>query len=297
VPISVGSELSLFGFIFAVFLSSSASAGGDKASLTIDSEFIWEHPANWFGGLSGVEILADGQTMVIVSDRGRIIEAELLRTNGLLTSVTITHSVALRDETGKILVKPFSDAEGLAVSKDGKIYISFEGQHRVATLDLRTGVTVLMAPFPKANLLADNGGFEALAINPDGAVMAVPEQFPATTFPLFAYRNSEWTIAAEIPKRGPFLPVGADFDENGRFYLLERAVTPLGFRTRVRRFDFNGASPQETTLMQSLPSRFDNLEGISVWQDASGKTHLTLVSDDNFLPIQKTQIVEFSVSD
>jgi hypothetical protein len=46
-----------------------------------------------------------------------------------------------------------------------------------------------------------------------------------------------------------------------------------------------------------LPSRFDNLEGISVWQDVSGQTHLTLVSDDNFLPFQNTQIIEYSVLD
>ena len=235
--------------------------------------------------------------MILVSDRGQAIEAELFRENGVLTSVTINHSVALRDETGKILVKPFSDAEGLAVSKNGEIYLSFEGQHRVATLNLRTGVTVPVAPLAQARLLADNRGLEALAMSPDGTVMALPEQFPTPTFPLFAYRNSEWTVAAEIPKQGPFLPVGADFDEDGLFYLLERALTPLGFRSRVRRFDFSGASPQETTLLQSLPSRFDNLEGISVWHDASGKTRLTLVSDDNFLPIQKTQIVEFSIRD
>jgi len=84
--------------------------------------------------------------MILVSDRGQAIEAELFRENGVLTSVTINHSVALRDETGKILVKPFSDAEGLAVSKNGEIYLSFEGQHRVATLNLRTGVTVPVAP-------------------------------------------------------------------------------------------------------------------------------------------------------
>jgi hypothetical protein len=61
--------------------------------------------------------------------------------------------------------------------------------------------------------------------------------------------------------------------------------------------DLSGPVPQEVTLLQTLPSRFDNLEGISVWQDVSGRTHLTLVSDDNFLPFQNTQIIEYSVLD
>jgi len=43
--------------------------------------------------------------------------------------------------------------------------------------------------------------------------------------------------------------------------------------------------------------RLDNMEGISVWTDASGQTRLTLVSDNNLNPILKTVIVEYVVND
>ena len=64
--------------------------------------------------------------------------------------------------------------------------------------------------------------------------------------------------------------VGADFDDKGQLYLLERAVSPLGFRSRVRRFDLNAPDLGETQLMISGPGRFDNLEALSVWRDPEG---------------------------
>jgi hypothetical protein len=146
-------------------------------------------------------------------------------------------------------------------------------------------------------MLGDNAGVEALAIGPDGTLFALPEKAPdaGKPFPLYAYQNGDWRIAARIPQRGPFVPVGADLDPSGRLWLLERAATPLGFRSRVRMFVLDPANAREYTLMTSFPARFDNLEGISVWQDAQGQLHVTMISDDNFFRIQRTQIVEFTV--
>ena len=49
--------------------------------------------------------------------------------------------------------------------------------------------------------------------------------------------------------------------------------------------------------MTSLPSQYDNLESLAVWRDDAGATWVTAISDDNFLPIQRTQIVEFRLTD
>jgi hypothetical protein len=37
----------------------------------------------------------------------------------------------------------------------------------------------------------------------------------------------------------------------------------------------------------------DNLEGLSVWRDIAGQIRLTLISDDNFRLLQRTEIVEY----
>ncbi len=296
-PISIGSELNLISLMLTLLLTSAVFAAGDKPVLHLESEFVWYDNASWFGGFSGVELSPDGQSLTIVTDRGRIVQATLHREAGSITSAEITHSVAIRDEAGKILRKPFTDAEGLAIAPDGQHYVSFEGQHRIVKLDMENGVTTPFVTFPASDFDAENSGLEALAVGADGTIYAIAEQSKGDHFPLFAFKDGEQVIAAQIPRNGPFLPVGADFDANGRLYLLERTVTPLGFRTRIRRIDLDAPTPHSVTLIQTLPARFDNLEGIAVWADTSGKTHLTLVSDDNFMPFQNTQIIEFSVID
>ena len=92
-----------------------------------------------------------------------------------------------------------------------------------------------------------------------------------------------------------FLPVGADFGPDGALYLLERDFTGFGFRSRVRRFDITGPARGGAgeILLQSRARQFDNLEGLSVWRDEAGRIRLTMVSDDNFLFVQRTELVEY----
>ena len=278
-------------------MASAALASGAQPTLVQTSEFVWSENDSWFGGLSGAEISADGTSLIAISDRGRVIEAAIERTNGKVTNVALTHSVALRDSAGKILVKPFTDAEGLAIAPDGQVFASFEGQHRVVSLSVEDGTTTPLPQQPDFSFLAENSGMEALATLADGTLIAIPEKSSSDKFPVYAYTDGGWRVLFNLPSRGPFLPVGADFDDAGNLYLLERTVTPLGFRTRIRRFNMDGETLVEETLLQTLPARYDNLEAISVWTNDQGQTSITLIADDNFFPIQKTQIVEFTLTE
>jgi hypothetical protein len=66
----------------------------------------------------------------------------------------------------------------------------------------------------------------------------------------------------------------------------------------VRRFTIGPqALTNEETLLQSAPGQHDNLEGISVWRDKAGSLRLTMISDDNLLFLQRTEIVEYRVPD
>ncbi len=100
-------------------------------------------------------------------------------------------------------------------------------------------------------------------------------------------------MATTLPSRGSFSAVVVDFGPDNLLYLLERTVTALGFSTRVRRFDLAAIDLGEETLLTTWPSYHDNLEGISLWQDASGATRVTMISDDNFQTIQRNEIVEY----
>lgn len=255
----------------------------------------WKLDAPWFGGFSGIEMDASGTQMTVISDRGKIITAAVRRDKGRIAAVGVQRVTSLKRAGGGPLHKKTSDSEGLAIGADGRAFISFEHDHRIMQTDLATGRTFNRIALPFAHALGENAGIEALAVAADGTLFAVAEAAPrkGAPFPLYAYTNGQWRVSARIPQRGPFVPVGADVDVKGRLWLLERAVTPLGFRSRIRLFVLDPRAPREYTLLTTIPAQYDNLEGISVWQDARGQLVVTMISDDNFLRILRTQIVEY----
>ena len=83
---------------------------------------------------------------------------------------------------------------------------------------------------------------------------------------------------------------------DGKLYVLERDFRGLrGFASRVRRYamEDDKIGPPEHILTTSL-MQFDNLEGIAVWADGQG-IRITMISDDNFLFVQRTELVEYRV--
>ena len=49
--------------------------------------------------------------------------------------------------------------------------------------------------------------------------------------------------------------------------------------------------------MQTEPGLHDNLEGLSVWRDPQGRLRATMVSDNNYLFIFRSEIVEYRLPD
>lgn len=270
-----------------------------EPALRLVSTVTWEWDAAWFGGFSGLEISPNGRVMTVLSDRGKLVQVAMIRENGVLHGLAPLSDSLLFGQDGSPLNADSRDVEGLAVALDGTAFASFELEHRVARLDTKTGTTENLPSHPDFVDLAKNTGLEALAIHPDGRLFTLSEAAVDVTgtTPLYAFENERWHISHRVPLTGPFRPVGADFDTQGRLYLLERTVTPLGFRTQIRRMDLNAKSIKAEVLLTTLPAAFDNLEGLSVWQDHTGATRLTLISDDNFFALQTTQIVEFALSE
>lgn len=268
-----------------------------QPSLRAEVNLRWQLDAPWFGGWSGIEVTDQGAQMFVISDRGQLARASMSRPNGKLAGVTVQSSKHMGRAAGGPLRKKASDSEGLAISQNGRAFVSFEHRHRIMQADLGSARTRGRIALPFQNTLGDNAGVEALAVGPDGTIYAVGEkpQPNNAPYPLYAYSNGKWRVSARIPRRGPFVPVGADFDSKGRLWLLERAVTPLGFRSRIRLFVLDPRAAREDIIMTTIPGRYDNLEGLSVWDDAQGQMHVTMISDDNFMRILRTQIVEYIV--
>ena len=266
-----------------------------EPSLVQTSNVIWTLDEPWFGGFSGLEMGADGETLHLITDRGTLAKARLSRTDGTIQSIQLLSQILMTSANGEPLKGPFRDAEGLVLAGSEAAYVSFEFRHRVTKLDLNTGKTNLLPTHKDFADFGRNAGLEPLAIHPDGRLFTLSEGGPDGTgaMPLYAFDQGAWRIVDHLDASGGFRPVGADIDDQGRLYLLERSISPLGFRSRIRRFDLTQTPAPSATLLSSLPATYDNLEAISVWRDAGGETRLTLISDDNFISFQTTQIVEF----
>jgi hypothetical protein len=70
---------------------------------------------------------------------------------------------------------------------------------------------------------------------------------------------------------------------------------------RIRRIPLtdikSGAVVDGKNLIEAdLGYEIDNMEGIGIHRNASGETIVTLVSDDNFLPFQRTLLLQFAVA-
>ncbi|KUF10697.1 hypothetical protein AVJ23_11670 [Pseudoponticoccus marisrubri] len=257
--------------------------------------YTWPAAAHDLGGFSGLEVTEDGTGFTVISDRSGRITGRFRRENGTITGIEAGPPAPLTRPDGTPLTGWRGDSEGLATGSDGTAYISFEGDHRVWAYPDFDAATPLARP-EAFTRLQGNSGFEALAIDAQGRLFAIPERSGALSrpFPVWRYADGRWEQPFTLSRSGNFLPVGADFGPDGALYLLERTFTGLGFRTRIRRFTIDGDRvAKEETLLTTPLLRHDNLEGIAVWQDPTGALRLTLVSDDNFRALQRTEFVEY----
>jgi hypothetical protein len=252
-------------------------------------------------GVSGLEMPADGMSFAAVSDRGWYLTGTVTRADGAITSVTVDRITAILGHDGLPVtarrVGDWSDAEGLAILPDGTTFITFERWPHVSRFADPTTTPVNTRDHPSFYDYADNRQLEAVAVSPDGEVYAFPEQTgPARDgFAVYRLAGNEWEITGEITALDGFGLVGADYDDLGRLYLLERRLLlGLWWQNRIRRFD-RPEGPGEV-FWTSAPGEFDNLEGIALWRDAGG-LRITMVSDNNLDRDEPTSFVEFRLTE
>ncbi|TRW98590.1 esterase-like activity of phytase family protein [Paracoccus sp. M683] len=291
------SALGFFG-LFLTFLPV-VPPPATAASLDYVATYVWSLPQDPdFGGFSGIEISDDGKGFNVVTDRANLYWGSIDRDpSGRIRGMNIAGRAHLQDSKGTPLpAGRLGDSEGLAIGRDGRIWVTFEGLNRMAMYTDADRPATRIADLPHIPSIRKNSGLEALAIQPDGTILAVPERSGAQDrpFPILRYREGAWDQPFTISRDGEWLSVGADIGPDGRLYLLERAFHGLlGFSSRVRRFDLTEDSISAgEVLLETRPLQYDNLEGLSVWDDGQG-IRLTMISDDNFLFVQRTELVEY----
>jgi hypothetical protein len=154
-------------------------------------------------------------------------------------------------------------------------------------------------------LLRSNRGLESVAYAPAaspiaGEIVAVAErpQRGETDIPGWIAGVGAFSIV----RHDDFDVSSARFLPDGDLLLLERRYIP-GWHIAARIRRIGGASVKvgarldgDYILDADMASRIDNLEGLAVNIDESGRTVLTLVSDDNYSFLQRTLILQFALA-
>lgn len=254
-----------------------------------------------FGGLSGLWIAPDGKRLIAASDRGTLWLAEPEHADdgtllGLAGWRAIEPGVTDGDPTGRK-----RDAEALAVV-GGDLVIAYEGAHRLRRV-LRAAPANRATPLPTPPDLSEphNRGIETLVALEDGALLAIAEgvRTPSGDLAAWLMEEDRTSSLAYAPAAG-FAPTGADrLDDT--IYVLERRFSLLeGLAARVVALDAAEVRPGARLVGRELgilrpPAISENFEGIAARRAPDGGVLLYLLSDDNFMPLLRSLLLQFSV--
>lgn len=88
---------------------------------------------------------------------------------------------------------------------------------------------------------------------------------------------------------------------SGDLLILERSLSwPEGLLVQIRRIQIGDVKPGAVVdgpaiFKADLRFEIDNMEGLAVHQSPAGETVLTLISDDNFSALQRTELLQFTL--
>ena len=248
-----------------------------------------------FGGLSDLRVSEDGRRLLAVSDCGRGFTARLgYDAGGRLVALLDPRFVDLSGPDGRPLTADEVDAESL-VLEDAKLEVGFEGRARILRYGLDPPFAGAGRPLPvpaAAGGCGQNAGLETMTALGDGRRLLICEgrRGPSGTVPAWIGRGGLWTERTYplVFDKGwaaePFRPTGATLLPDGDVLVLERRFPPLAARVvRLSRASLMGEDPLQPREVARLeaPLTLDNYEGVEARRDASGRTLVYLLSDDN----------------
>lgn len=260
-----------------------------------------------FGGFSGLEVSPDGRRLWALSDQGRLLTGRLrYDPGGRLIGLRDSRLTPLVDVDGRPVSGARRDAEGLARRPDGSFLVSHEWRHRVMLYPgdpARTAPVPLATP-PETTRLADNMGVEAVAVLRDGRTLLLGEtglRGEIGAFPGWIDGPGGWQRLVYLAARG-YRPTGAATLPDGDVVVIERR-DPMLILTGGRVVLLPQSAVQGGRGIGGIelgrlvpPALNANYEGIAAWRDGSGRTRLLVISDNNFLSVQRTLLLQFLVN-
>jgi hypothetical protein len=269
--------------------------------LRLEAAFALGASGGQFGGLSGLWLAPDGSRMIAASDHGTLWQARLVhdsagRLSGFADWQALEPAAAPGDPAA-------ADAEALATDGADGLVIAYEGVHRLR----RFALADLSAPPRALPALPglerpSNVGIEALTALPGGALLALSEGTFAANGDLAA-----WLVAGgrvlplSYAASEGFVPTGAD-RLDGTIFVVERRFSLFGgLATRIVTLPLAEVradarlKPRPLAVLRP-PLVAENFEAIAARHAPDGGVLLYLLADDNFTPLERTLLLQFSLA-
>ena len=269
-------------------------------------------PHREFGGLSAIRVAPDGAHFIALSDNGHWLRGRILYRDNVPVGIADAEIAPMLAADGRTLASQrWADTESIA-EDGGTLYVGVERRHQILRFDYgKDGLLARGQPLPQpAGLrkLPWNKGLECLVAVPKGLRLA-GTLIGISERGLDAKGNIQaFLIGGEFP--GEFtVKRSNDYDitdcavtPDGGLVILERHFSlRRGAAMRLRRLVLSEVAPgallEGPILMEAdFGYQIDNMEGLSINRDARDDLVFTLVSDDNFAPIQRTILLQFALA-
>lgn len=261
-----------------------------------------------FGGISGLVLEENGSRFLAVTDAGLFLQGRLDLDGDRPVGLSQVSAQAILGADGRpIAAGGQGDAESLTVSPDA-VFVGFEGRNEIWRYARRAmGARGGKVEAPAIRGLGANKGLEALFFVPagplKGALVGISEEGVARSDALDGFIISPGGAGAtfSIVRHDRFAATDAALTPDGDVILLERHYTrSTGVKMRLRRFPLAAVKAGAVIDGEVLGTfdmgyEIDNMEALAVTRNAAGETLLTMVSDDNFNPMQRTVLLRFAL--
>lgn len=268
--------------------------------------------AREFGGLSSIRMLGDGSRFIAVTDRGQWLRARIVTRDGRPIAVTDAEMAPILGPDGRPVTtrRNWYDTEALA--DDGAtLYVGIERSHEILRFDYgRDGLRARGQPLavpPAMKQLPNNRGVECLVMPPKGqplagTLVAVSERGLDPAGNILGFLIGPQAGTFTIRRSDEFDISDCALTPRGDLLLLERRFSwTSGLAVRIRRVPLARVAPRAVLdgpeiMVADMGHQIDNLEGMAVHRAPDGALVLTLVSDDNFSVLQRTLLLQFTLT-
>jgi len=281
-------------------------------SLTFRGGLVLTSDYKAFGGISALHLDRDGEHLVAVTDNGSWLTARILYKEGRTAALADAKMAPVLGLDGKPLAaQGWFDMESLA-ERDGVFYVGIERVEKIVRLDFgKNGFAARGQPVPVPadfKTFKFNKSLECLASPPKGAPLAgklivVTEHSLDTSGNHRSFLlDGDKVERFSVKRSGHFDVSDCAILPPNDLLLLERSFSPLsGVAMQIRRIPLSsvkeGVVADGPVLINAdMGFQIDNMEGLGVHRTPRGETVLTLVSDDNFSVIQRSLLLQFTLT-